>query len=99
MVGKSAHYVLVEIFLLQGAAIYGMNAFMEPLCEINGWTRAALNVSLGIAAFLARHQCPLLPQSPRVFSLRALMALGAMAACRHLRHGFSSDLYAGLRFS
>jgi hypothetical protein len=23
-------------FLLQGAAIYGMNAFMEPLCEING---------------------------------------------------------------
>ncbi len=54
-------------FSARRAAIYGMNAFMEPLCEINGWTRAALNVSLGIAAFLARHQCPLLPQSPRVF--------------------------------
>lgn len=80
-------------FLLQGAAIYGMNAFMEPLCEINGWTRAALNVSLGIAAFFGQASMPIAAAVSSRFSLRALMTLGAMAGgLATCAMGFSSDL-------
>lgn len=80
-------------FLLQGAAIYGMNAFMEPLCEINGWTRAGLNVSLGLAAFLGQASMPIAAAISNRFSLRLLMAAGALvgglATCAM---GYSSDL-------
>lgn len=34
-------------FMLQSCALYVMNAFMEPLCEVNGWSRDAINAGMG----------------------------------------------------
>ena len=45
--------------MLQGSAIYSMNAFMEPLCQQNDWTRMGLNLSLGLAALMGQLSMPL----------------------------------------
>lgn len=65
-------------FLLQGAAIYCMNAFMEPLCESNGWSRGALNLSLGLAALLGQVSMPMAAAISNRYSLRGLMVAGAI---------------------
>lgn len=65
-------------FLLQGAALYGMNAFMEPLCGVNGWSRGDLNMSLGIAAFIGQISMPFAAAISNRHSLRLLMASGAL---------------------
>lgn len=81
-------------FLLQGAALYGMNAFMEPLCEVNEWSRGALNMSLGIAAFIGQISMPFAAAISNRHSLRRLMAAGALcggfAMCVM---GYSNDIY------
>ncbi|MBD5642121.1 MAG: OFA family MFS transporter [Desulfovibrio sp.] len=66
-------------FMLQGATIYCMNAFMEPLCEQNGWTRMGINLSLGIAALLGQLTMPAAAAIAERHSLRLLMAAGALA--------------------
>ena len=66
-------------FMLQGSAIYCMNAFMEPLCEVNGWTRAGLNLSLGLSALAGQLAMPLAAAVSARRSLRALTTLGALA--------------------
>lgn len=65
--------------MLQGAALYCMNAFMEPLCEINGWTRMDINFSLGLAALMGQLSMPLAAAIAARISLRLLMCLGALA--------------------
>lgn len=64
-------------FMLQGSAIYCMNAFMEPLCEQNGWTRMGINFSLGLAALLGQIFMPLAAWIAERVSLRLLMTAGA----------------------
>ena len=66
-------------FMLQGSAVYCMNAFMEPLCEVNGWTRAGLNLSMGLAVLAGQIAMPLAAAVSARHSLRALTALGALA--------------------
>lgn len=66
-------------FMLQGATVYCMNAFMEPLCEQNGWSRMAINFSLGIAALMGQLSMPLAAAVAERVSLRLLMAAGALA--------------------
>lgn len=66
-------------FMLQGSVLYCMNAFMEPLCEVHGWTRAGLNLSMGFAALMGQLAMPLAAAVSARCSLRRLMALGALA--------------------
>ncbi len=65
-------------FMLQGSALYCMNAFMEPLCELHGWSRAGLNVSMGLAALMGQLAMPLAAAVSTRHSLRALTTLGAL---------------------
>lgn len=65
-------------FMLQGSALYCINAFMEPLCELHGWSRAGLNVSLGLAALMGQLAMPLAAAVSTRHSLRALTSLGAL---------------------
>lgn len=66
-------------FMLQGSALYGMNAFMEPLCDLHGWTRVGLNMSLGVAAFMGQLAMPVAAAVSTRHSLRMLMTVGAVA--------------------
>ena len=61
--------------MLQGSVLYCMNAFMEPLCEVHGWTRAGLNLSMGFAALMGQLAMPLAAAISARCSLRRLMAL------------------------
>lgn len=65
-------------FMLQGSGLYCMNAFMEPLCELHGWTRMGLNMSLGIAALMGQIAMPVSADVATKVSLRTLMGLGAL---------------------
>ncbi|MBD5627005.1 MAG: MFS transporter [Desulfovibrio sp.] len=76
---KISTLCLAGNFLLQGSALYGMNAFMEPLCEAHGWTRVGLNMSLGVAAFMGQAAMPLAAAVSARHSLRGLMTAGAVA--------------------
>ena len=64
--------------MLQGSSVYLMNAFMEPLCAVNGWTRGELNFSLGISAFVGLIGMPIIAALAERFSLRLMMVLGAL---------------------
>lgn len=66
-------------FMLQGSALYCMNAFMEPLCAVNGWTRAGLNMSMGVASLMGQLAMPLAAAVSARHSLRAITTLGALA--------------------
>lgn len=66
--------------LLQGACLYCMNAFMEPLCAANGWSRGTLNFGLGIAAFIGQIAMPWAAAISSRRSLRILMTLSTLIA-------------------
>ena len=76
---KISTLCLAGNFMLQGSALYGMNAFMEPLCEAHGWTRVGINMSLGVAAFMGQAAMPLAAAIAARHSLRLLMTGGAIA--------------------
>ncbi|SDF16338.1 MFS transporter [Desulfovibrio legallii] len=65
-------------FMLQGTVLYCMNAFMEPLCALNGWTRAELNVGMALATLAGQIAMPLAAGLCARHSLRRLMAAGAL---------------------
>jgi len=64
--------------MLQGSAMYGMNAFLEPLSANYGWSRTSLGVSMGVAALGGFASVPLLGTIAMRFSLRNVMAVGAL---------------------
>ena len=66
-------------FMLQGSVLYCMNAFMEPLCAAHGWSRAGINISMGIASLMGQFAMPLAAAVSARCSLRRLTALGALA--------------------
>ena len=81
-------------FMLQGCALYVMNAFMEPLCEVNGWSRGAINAGMGIAALASQIAMPVMVGLSARFPLRALMALGALAGgCVTFFLGYSHNIW------
>lgn len=64
--------------MLQGAALYCVNAFLEPLCDANDWSRASVNFSLGLAALMGQIAMPWAAAVSQKRSLRLLMGLGAL---------------------
>lgn len=90
---KISGLALLGNFLLQGAALYGMNAFMEPLCSQNGWTRMDVNVGLGLAALIAQIFMPISAAIAARVSLRLLMGAGALAGgLATCAMGFATDI-------
>ena len=75
---KISTLCLAGNFMMQGSALYGMNAFMEPLCDAHGWTRVGVNMSLGVAAFMGQAAMPLAAAVSARHSLRMLMTAGAL---------------------
>ncbi|MCD7983375.1 MAG: hypothetical protein LUG19_03860 [Desulfovibrio sp.] len=67
-------------FMLQGSVLYCMNAFMEPLCAAHGWSRAGINISMGIASLMGQFAMPLAAAVSARCSLRRLTALGRWRA-------------------
>lgn len=66
--------------IIQGSAIYSMNAFIEPLNEAYGWSRAATSGCMGIAAFIGFSSAPLIGTLAIRYSTRLMMCLGALLA-------------------
>ncbi len=64
--------------MLQGGLMYIMNAFMEPLTELYGWSRTELSLSMGIAALASYGSMPLIATLGLRFGLRAMMTGGAL---------------------
>lgn len=64
--------------MMQGGVLYMMNAFMEPLCAFQGWSRAAVNASIGFAALMSQFAMPVMASLAGRFSLRRMMTLGAI---------------------
>lgn len=64
--------------MLQGAALYCVNAFLEPLCDVNGWSRGSVNFSLGLAALMGQIAMPWAAAISAKHSLRFLMGAGAL---------------------
>lgn len=75
---KVSGLCLAGNLMLQGAALYCVNAFLEPLCDVNGWSRAEVNFSLGIAALMGQIAMPWASAVAAKSSLRMLMATGAL---------------------
>lgn len=65
-------------FLLQGSIIYMMNAFIDPLTLLHGWTRAQISMGMSVAALLGALSIPIWSSLSLRFSLRALMTTGAL---------------------
>ncbi|MDR2573248.1 MAG: MFS transporter [Desulfovibrio sp.] len=65
-------------FMLQGCVTYIMNAFMEPLCEANGWSRGQINLGMGLAVLAGQIAMPVMASLSARFSLRILMVSGAL---------------------
>ncbi len=64
--------------MLQGGLMYIMNAFMEPLTELYGWSRTAVSLSMGIAALASYGSMPVIATLGLRFGLRAMMTGGAL---------------------
>ena len=64
--------------LIQGGGVYILNALMEPLCEMHGWTRGELGTSLAIASCLGMISISIFSSLAMHIPLRLLMAIGAV---------------------
>ena len=45
--------------LLQGSVFYTMNAFIEPLVELHGWSRAGIGLSMTFASAMMTLSMPI----------------------------------------
>ncbi len=64
-------------FILQGSIIFMMNAFMEPMTDLHGWTRAQITLGMSIAALLGALSIPIWAALCLRFNIRLLMTIGA----------------------
>ena len=65
-------------FMIQGGAVYLMNAFIEPFSGLYGWSRGEIGTALGIGSFCGMAAAPLLASLAMRVSLRLIMTLGAL---------------------
>ena len=63
--------------LLQGSVFYTMNAFIEPLVELHGWSRAGIGLSMTFASAMMTLSMPIGIMLTNKMSIRLLMTLGA----------------------
>lgn len=79
--------------LLQGGVLYTMNAFMEPLCRDNDWSRAGVNAGLGFAALMGQVAGPLVAGLSTRVHLRTMMTVGAaLGGVSTILMGMTSNL-------
>lgn len=64
-------------FLLQGSVVFMMNAFLDPLSVLHGWTRAEISLGISVAALFGALSVPIWSSLSSYFSLRVLMTAGA----------------------
>ena len=84
---------LMGNFLLQGSLVYMMNAFIDPLTDAHGWTRADVLFGMSIGAFLGGLSSPVWSSLSLRFSLRVLMTAGAfIGGASLIMLGLTSDL-------
>jgi len=82
-------------FMLQGSALYAMNAFMEPLADLHGWSRSGMNMAMGFAAFCGAASAPCIIMLAAKHSLRIMMTLGALlGGLALLSLGYVQELWA-----
>lgn len=65
-------------FLLQGSTIYIMNAFIEPLNALYGWTRADISTIMFFAALFGAFSMPVFSSLALRIPLRLIMSAGAL---------------------
>lgn len=69
--------------MVVGGVTYIMNAFMEPMSALYGWSRAEMSVAIGIGTLLGTFSMPFMASLAMSHSLRLLttagMAIGGMA--------------------
>jgi MFS transporter, OFA family, oxalate/formate antiporter len=72
--------VFLAHFMSVGTSLYAINAFMQPLCELRGWTRTEVNLAL-VCASMAGFVMQFVYGSllPRI-QIRWLMIVGVVAA-------------------
>ena len=77
--------------LVVGGVTYIMNAFMEPMSTLHGWTRADIGGAVGLATLCGTLSMPVLASLAMRYSLRLMTTLGM--ACGGL--AFMGLGYAG----
>lgn len=65
-------------FLLQGGVMFVINAFLEPLCALRGWSRTDIATSLAIGSLCSVASVTVLGTLCRKAPLRLLMTAGAL---------------------
>lgn len=87
-------------FLLQGSTIYIMNAFIEPLNTLYGWTRSDISTIMFFAAIVGAFSMPLFSSLALHIPLRIIMAAGALiGGLSAIGMGITDNLYIfGLLF-
>jgi nitrate/nitrite transporter NarK len=81
-------------FMLLGCTTYILNAFMEPLCEANLWSRGQINLVVGLGTFVGQIAMPVMVGLSSRFSLRSLMVIGSLAGgTATFFLGFSNNLW------
>lgn len=76
-------------FLLQGSTVYIMNAFIDPLNSLYGWTRSDISTIMSCAAIGGGLCMPLFSSLALHLPLKMLMTLGALI-------GGLSAIYMGI---
>ncbi len=66
--------------LLQGAGVYLVNAFIEPLCDLHGWTRTDVAASVAVGSLASIVSVAFLGSLGGRVRLRVLMTAGALLA-------------------
>lgn len=81
-------------FMVTGTGFYTFNAFMEPLCATNGWTRLGINQALflgGLASLLAQymHGTIIMRLGPRRYMVIGAAFSGLLFTLMGMTHSFA----------
>jgi len=77
---KIAWIALLSNFMAVGTGFYAINAFLEPLCITNGWSRTAVNMAPMMGTFFGFLSQLIYGGLVNRIGPRALMSLGALVA-------------------
>jgi MFS family permease len=65
-------------FMIQGSAVYLLNAFIEPFSDLYGWSRSQMGTAQAIGSFFGMAATPFFAWLAMKVPLRLIMALGAL---------------------
>ena len=82
--------------LLQGSVFYTMNAFIEPLVELHGWSRAGIGLSMTFASAMMTLSMPIGIMLTNKMSIRILQICGGVVATMLMNRWFAA--YRGRAF-